>query len=135
MEGTFRQGTLSYVSLGDGSVNNAHFLSALNLADMSQHRGFKCPVLFAVSDNGLCISLRGYEWLPRFVDRRMHGMPSFVADGGDVLDVYSKASEAASYVRDKQRPAVLVMTGLSRRFGHAESLLPCGSTQSSTNNR
>ena len=37
---------VSYVSTGDGSVNNAHFLSALNLAEYTRHRGFKCPVVF-----------------------------------------------------------------------------------------
>ena len=35
------QDAISYVSLGDGSVNNAHFLSALNLAEYAQHRKFK----------------------------------------------------------------------------------------------
>jgi hypothetical protein len=39
---------VSYVSTGDGSVNNAHFLSALNLAEYTRHRGFKCPVVFCV---------------------------------------------------------------------------------------
>ena len=55
----FPRDMLSYVSLGDGSVNNAHFLAALNLAEYAQHRGVKCPVLFGISDNGLCISLKG----------------------------------------------------------------------------
>ncbi len=32
---------VSYVSVGDGSVNNAHFLAALNLSKYGQHRGFK----------------------------------------------------------------------------------------------
>lgn len=37
----FPSDAISYVSLGDGSVNNAHFLTALNLAKYSQHRGIK----------------------------------------------------------------------------------------------
>ena len=38
---TFPPDAISYVSFGDGSVNNAHFLTALNLAKYSQHRGVK----------------------------------------------------------------------------------------------
>ncbi len=38
---TFPPDAVSYCSLGDGSVNNGHFLSALNLAEYAQHRGFK----------------------------------------------------------------------------------------------
>ena len=37
----FPKDSVSYVSFGDGSVNNSHFLSALNLAKYSQHRGIK----------------------------------------------------------------------------------------------
>lgn len=37
----FPADAISYVSFGEGSVNNAHFLSALNLAKYSQHRGVK----------------------------------------------------------------------------------------------
>lgn len=37
----FPPDAISYVSFGDGSVNNAHFLTALNLAKYSQHRGVK----------------------------------------------------------------------------------------------
>jgi 2-oxoisovalerate dehydrogenase E1 component len=32
---------ISYVSVGDGSVNNAHFLSAMNLSKYASHRGMK----------------------------------------------------------------------------------------------
>ena len=54
---TFPADALSYVSVGDGSVNNAHFLSAINLAKYAQHRSIKCPVVFGISDNNKCISL------------------------------------------------------------------------------
>ena len=45
--------------MGDGSVNNAHFLSSLNMAQYAEFRGFKCPLVFAISDNNLSISLPG----------------------------------------------------------------------------
>lgn len=40
----FPSDAISYVSFGEGSVNNAHFLSALNLAKYSQHRGVKVRI-------------------------------------------------------------------------------------------
>jgi 2-oxoisovalerate dehydrogenase E1 component len=37
----FAANSLSYVSVGDGSINNAHFLAAVNLSKYLQHRQFK----------------------------------------------------------------------------------------------
>jgi 2-oxoisovalerate dehydrogenase E1 component len=37
----FNSDSVSFVSVGDGSVNNAHFLAGLNLARYLQHRKFK----------------------------------------------------------------------------------------------
>ena len=54
----FPADAVSYVSVGDGSVNNAHFLSSINLAKYAQHRSIKCPIVFAISDNNKCISLQ-----------------------------------------------------------------------------
>ena len=115
---TFPADFVSYVSLGDGSVNNAHFLSAVNLAEYSRHRGFKCPVIFGVSDNDRCISLRGYGWLPMFLEQRL-GMPVFRCDGNDPAAVYQATSDAAAYSRARGAPTTIVFEGLSRRFGHA----------------
>ena len=47
---------VSFVTLGDGSVHNAHFLSSFNLARHARFRKKKCPVVFGVTDNGLSIS-------------------------------------------------------------------------------
>ena len=109
---------VSYVSLGDGSVNNAHFLSAVNLAEYTRHRGFKCPVVFGVSDNDRCISLRGHGWLPNFLKQRL-GMPVFRCDGNDPAAVFAATSDAAAYSRSRGAPTTVVFEGLSRRFGHA----------------
>ena len=59
----FPKDFVSYVSVGDGSVNNGHFLSAINLAEYASYRGYRCPVVFGITDNDLCISLRGHGWL------------------------------------------------------------------------
>ena len=76
---------MSFVSVGDGSVNNAHFLSAVNLAGYARHRGYKTPIVFAVTNNEVCISLRGHGWLHPFLDK-VH-MPLFTADGMDLGSV------------------------------------------------
>jgi len=109
---------VSYVSVGDGSVNNSHFLAATNLAEYMRHRGFQCPVIFAISDNGLCISLHGRGWLGEFVERRL-GMPVIRANGNDLAAVYSGTRAAADAARSRGEPVVLVFEELTRRFGHA----------------
>lgn len=58
----FRKDFVSFVSLGDGSINNAHFLAAANLAEYAKYRQFRCPTVFCISDNNFSISLRGYGW-------------------------------------------------------------------------
>lgn len=45
----FPMDSVSFVSVGDGSVNNAHFLAAINMAEYWHHRKFRCPVVFAIS--------------------------------------------------------------------------------------
>lgn len=114
----FPSDMVSYVSLGDGSVNNAHFLSAVNLAEYTRHRGFKCPVVFGISDNDRCISLRGYGWLQKFLEARL-GMPVYRCDGNDAVAVFSAASSAITFSRSRGAPAAVVFENLSRRFGHA----------------
>lgn len=114
----FRKDAVSYVSMGDGSVNNAHFLSALNLAEYAQHRGFKAPVLFGITDNGVSISLKGYGWLRTFLRDRV-GAELFLASGDDVVSAYNTSVDAVSYVRRKRKPAVIAFENVPRRFGHA----------------
>ena len=54
-----RERRVEYVSVGDGSVNNAHFLSAVNFAEYCAHRGAGMPVVFGVADNDASISSGG----------------------------------------------------------------------------
>jgi TPP-dependent pyruvate/acetoin dehydrogenase alpha subunit len=108
-----------YVSLGDGSVNNGHFLSAANLAEYAKHRKYKCPVDFGVSDNNLCISLRGHNWLPKFADQRLGGMETFTCDGANLLDVFRATEAATTRARKRKEPVALLFRNIPRRFGHA----------------
>ena len=104
---TFPEDMVSFVSVGDGSVNNAHFLSAVNMAEYAQHRKFKCPVVFGISDNQLCISLRGYNWLSKFLEQRL-GMQVQIADGNDVCDIAEKTKAAVAYSRRYNSPSAVV---------------------------
>jgi len=115
----FEPDFVSYVSLGDGSTSNAHFLTAVNLSEYAQHRGIKCPVVFGVSDNQLCISLKGYGWFSKFLQKRFSQLPVFVASGRDILDIHDKTKKATAYARDLGRPCILVFSDVPRRFGHA----------------
>ena len=109
--------SISFVTVGDGSVNNAHFLSATNMSEYSEFRRVRCPVLFGISDNRLCISLRGYGWLNRFLEKLR--MRVFQCNGNNVFDVYRSTAEAAAYCRDNGKPATVVYQDIQRRFGHA----------------
>lgn len=46
-------------------------------------------------------------------------MKRFLVDGSDVIDIYSKTKEATEYCRKYGRPALVLIRGLVRRFGHA----------------
>eukprot|EP00043_Microstomoeca_roanoka_P019495 m.219769 g.219769 ORF g.219769 m.219769 type:complete len:815 (+) comp17004_c3_seq1:84-2528(+) len=109
---------VSYVSLGDGSINNAHFLTALNFAEYAKFRGFKCPVVFGVTDNHLSISLKGYGWFSQGFLSRIN-IARFVADGRDLAQVYTAAKNAITHARRNKEAVILAVTDLPRRFGHA----------------
>ena len=102
----FPKNFVSYVSLGDGSVNNGHFLSAANLAEYAKHRKYKCPVVFGVSDNNLCISLRGHDWLQTFAAQRLGGMETFACDGSNLLDVFRATKAATERARRRREVSV-----------------------------
>lgn len=109
---------ISFVSCGDGSINNSEWLSAVNASEYIQHRRRACPVLFAISDNGMSISLKGFGWTERWAEQRL-GMKLVRADGSSLPEVLRASHQAADYVRTSRAPATLLMSNLPRRFGHA----------------
>lgn len=114
----FKKDFVSYVSVGDGSINHAHYLAAVNMAEYAGHRGYKVPVVFGISDNGISISLRGYDWLcSEFVHKLR--MPVHFADGTNILDVMHETQQAVSYARKHKKPVTIVYRDVPRRFGHA----------------
>ncbi len=67
----------------------------------------QCPVVFAISDNGISISLKDKGWLQDMVNRV--AMKRFTADGSDPLDVHAKSEAAIHYSRTYRRPSLLVI--------------------------
>ena len=121
---------VSFVTIGDGSVHNAHFLSAFNLARHARYRRNKCPVVFGVSDNGISISYptdgyadflfsRSSSDSKSTSQRDRDGIPVFKANGTDMFDVYDKTMQATSYSRKHSAPSFILYQELIRRFGHA----------------
>ena len=112
---------ISFVTIGDGSVHNAHFLSAFNLAKHARFRRKKCPVVFGISDNGLSISYNTDNYAKHWAlsnSRYGTGIPLFNANGCDMIDVYDKTTQATKYSRKHSAPS-LILYETNRRFGHA----------------
>eukprot|EP00924_Labyrinthula_sp_SR-Ha-C_P003167 snap_masked-scaffold_15-processed-gene-1.13-mRNA-1 protein AED:0.00 eAED:0.00 QI:0/-1/0/1/-1/1/1/0/766 len=111
---------VSIVSLGDGSVNNNMFLSAINFAQYSTFRGYRCPTLFVVSNNNICISLKGYGWLYEYLRKYDNSnLKVDYCDGNDLLATYQGLKTNLEACRMEQKPRILVLDNLKRRFGHA----------------
>eukprot|EP01060_Flectonema_neradi_P024694 TRINITY_DN3358_c3_g1_i1.p1 TRINITY_DN3358_c3_g1~~TRINITY_DN3358_c3_g1_i1.p1 ORF type:complete len:811 (+),score=186.16 TRINITY_DN3358_c3_g1_i1:62-2434(+) len=109
---------VSFVSIGDGSVNHAQYLASLNLAEYASFRNFNCPTVFCVSDNGIAISYKGHDWLQkRFLSKIL--MEQHSANGCDIFDVYATTRRAVESARKKKKPVFLLYKNLPRRFGHA----------------
>lgn len=112
---------VSFVTIGDGSLHNHHFLSSLTLARHAKHLQIKCPVVFGISDNGISISYKTKQYLDTVFPSNRDDplMPVFRANGQDMLSVYDKTKQAVDFSRKYQSPCVLLYKNLIRRFGHA----------------
>lgn len=97
---------IAYAFSGDGASNRGPVAEAMELA-----AAWQLPVLFCCENNGFAISTpfeSVYRTKNSLADRAAgYGMPSEVADGTDVLDVYEKASKMVEYVRSGKGPAVI----------------------------
>lgn len=115
---------ISFVTIGDGSLHNHHFLSAFTLARHAKHLKIKCPVVFGISNNGLSISYETKNYLDTMFSNKNTNfkdplIPVFRADGQDMQSVYDQTKQASDYARHYQSPCVLLYSNIVRRFGHA----------------
>ena len=115
----FKTGSISFVSVGDGSINNSHFLSAINIVDYAIHNNVKVPLLIAITNNKLCISLRDKNnWLFTYLNKLLN-FKKYKCNGNNIFDVYQQFKLSIDYVRKTQKPAIIVIDEIIRQFGHA----------------
>ncbi|MEU4216476.1 thiamine pyrophosphate-dependent enzyme [Actinoplanes sp. NPDC026623] len=109
---------LAVASFGDASVNHASATAAFNTAGWYDHTGQRLPLLLVCEDNGFGISVPSPDGWTAETLRTRPGIRYFAADGCDVAATYDAAREAADWVREQRRPAVLHLT-MVRLMGHA----------------
>ncbi|MEV6769109.1 thiamine pyrophosphate-dependent enzyme [Nocardia sp. NPDC051030] len=107
-------------SFGDASANHSTATGAINTAVHTAHQGVPLPILFVCEDNGIGISVpTPRTWIAQAYGSRP-GLRYFEADGADLVDALTAASEAAQWVRAQRKPAFLRLRTV-RLLGHAGS--------------
>lgn len=88
---------------GDGAADSGVFWESINFAAIKH-----LPVLFACENNGLTNTMPQSDHLyVELTSITEKFMPTFHADGTDVLSVYAAAEEAITYVRENRGPAFI----------------------------
>ncbi|TJY33345.1 alpha-ketoacid dehydrogenase subunit alpha/beta [Pontimicrobium aquaticum] len=103
---------------GEGGTSEGDFHEALNIASV-----WKLPVIFCIENNGYGLSTPTSQQYKckHIADRgKGYGMESFIIDGNNILDVYSKLSKLAESVRKRPRP-ILIEFKTFRMRGHEEA--------------
>ncbi len=103
------------VFTGEGGTSEGDFHEALNVASVWQ-----LPVIFCVENNGYGLSTPTSEQYncEHIADRaKGYGMESYIVDGNNILEVYSKIRELADSIRKNPHP-VLVEFKTFRMHGH-----------------
>lgn len=106
------------VFTGEGGTSEGDFHEALNVASVWQ-----LPVIFCIENNGYGLSTPTSEQYncKDLADRgRGYGMDSFILDGNNIIEVYTKMLKLAESLRKRPRP-ILVEFKTFRRRGHEEA--------------
>lgn len=106
------------VFTGEGGTSEGDFHEALNVASVWQ-----LPVLFCVENNGYGLSTPTNEQYncKDIADRgKGYGMESFVLDGNNIIEVYTKMQKLAASIRKRPRP-ILIEFKTFRMRGHEEA--------------
>lgn len=117
-QGTWPHDAIAMCSFGDASANHSTALGAINSASWAAYQQIPMPLLLVCEDNGLGISTHTPKgWIQQQLSQRP-ALKYFFADGSNLAETYLVAREAADYVRQKRKPAVLHLRTV-RLFGHA----------------
>ncbi|MEU5876293.1 thiamine pyrophosphate-dependent enzyme [Spirillospora sp. NPDC047279] len=107
-------------SFGDASANHSTAAGAVNAAVQCGYQGLPMPLLLVCEDNGIGISVRTPDGWIRAAYGSRPGLEYFAADGCALDEAYTRAREAAAWVRERRRPAFLHLRTV-RLMGHAGS--------------
>jgi len=103
---------------GEGGTSEGDFHEALNVASV-----WKLPVLFCIENNGYGLSTPTSEQYncKHIADRgKGYGIESFILDGNNIIEVYTKVAKLAESIRKRPRP-ILIEFKTFRMRGHEEA--------------
>ncbi|WP_439152390.1 alpha-ketoacid dehydrogenase subunit alpha/beta [Winogradskyella sp.] len=106
------------VFTGEGGTSEGDFHEALNVASVWQ-----LPVIFCIENNGYGLSTPTNEQYrcKHLADRgKGYGMESFILDGNNIIETYTKIKKLAESIRKRPRP-LLIEFKTFRRRGHEEA--------------
>lgn len=98
-------GSVTYVSFGEGGASTGDFHEGLNFASIHQ-----LPVVFFCQNNGMAISVPQAKQMAvkNVADRAAaYAMPGVIVDGTDVLAVYRVVRDAAARARAGAGPTLV----------------------------
>ncbi|WP_282042660.1 alpha-ketoacid dehydrogenase subunit alpha/beta [Winogradskyella flava] len=111
-------GQVAAVFTGEGGTSEGDFHEALNVASVWQ-----LPVIFCIENNGYGLSTPTNEQYhcKHLADRgKGYGMESFILDGNNVIETYTKVKKLVESIRKRPRP-ILIEFKTFRRRGHEEA--------------
>jgi 2-oxoisovalerate dehydrogenase E1 component len=106
------------VFTGEGGTSEGDFHEALNVASV-----WKLPVIFCVENNGYGLSTPTSEQYncKHIADKgKGYGIESFIIDGNNIIEVYSKVMKLTESIRKRPRP-ILIEFKTFRMRGHEEA--------------
>ena len=113
-----KNGQVTAVFTGEGGTSEGDFHEALNVASVWQ-----LPVIFCIENNGYGLSTPTNEQYhcKHLADRgKGYGMESFILDGNNIIETYTKVRKLAESIRKRPRP-ILIEFKTFRRRGHEEA--------------
>jgi 2-oxoisovalerate dehydrogenase E1 component len=111
-------GKVTAVFTGEGATSEGDFHEALNIAAV-----WDLPVLFVIENNGYGLSTPTNEQYRcvNLADKGIgYGIESYVVDGNNILEVYSKIAELKASMKEHPRPILLEFKTFRMR-GHEEA--------------
>ncbi|MEO4005204.1 dehydrogenase E1 component subunit alpha/beta [Flavobacterium sp. CAU 1735] len=113
-----KNGKVTAVFTGEGATSEGDFHEALNIAAV-----WDLPVLFVIENNGYGLSTPTNEQYrcENLADKGIgYGMESYIIDGNNILEVYTKIDELVASMRENPRPVLLEFKTFRMR-GHEEA--------------